>query len=91
MFLPLTTPSSPLRHKLPPMAKSRHDWALYIASNIHEQLHEMFYVYDVKYYFHTDTVYDRRYYFDFPSAGRNLSVAQRAANKEKEAVLFTVG
>lgn len=72
-----------------PITESRHDWALYIASNLDEQLHEVCNVNGVQFYFHGDTKYNRRNYVDVPFAGGNLSAAKRAAKKATRAARIT--
>ena len=89
-FQTLTTPDGLVMHAHGPMAGSRHDWALYVASDMDEQLQEVCYVNGVQYYFHGDTGYNRRHYLDVPFAGGNLSPAQRAANKSTGAARVTV-
>lgn len=55
MFQTLTTSDGPVMHAHGPMAGSIRNWALCIASNMSEKLHEVRNVNGVQYYFREDT------------------------------------
>ena len=86
----LTTPDGLILHAHGPIAGCRHDWALYVRSNIEQQLREVLSVGGCQYYVHGDSGYNRRDVVDVPFQGAHLSGAQLAANRTTSSVRVTV-
>lgn len=76
----VTTPDGLILHAHGPMAGCRHDWALYLDSDIDEQLEAVWPMEREEYYVHLDTGYNCRHCLGVPFSRASLTAAQRAAN-----------
>lgn len=67
----------------------RHDWTLYVCSNIKNQLENVCFVDGDKYYVHVDCGYKLRSVVDVPFQGEKLSAAASSANYHLNSVRVT--
>lgn len=89
-FQTITGPDGIIIHAHGPMEGRRHDWALYVESDIERQLREVCLLGGEQYYIHADSGYNRRDVIDVPFQGANICPAARAANESTARARVTV-
>lgn len=89
-FQTMTTPDGLILHAFGPLEGCRHDWALFVRSNIETQLENVCFVNGVQFYVHADSGYNRRTVIDVPFQGAHLTRAQKKANTATASVRVTV-
>lgn len=72
------------------MSGSRHEWVLYVRSDIERKIRDVLNVDNVQYYVHVDSGYNRREVVDVPFQRAHLTAVQRATNRSTSSVRVTL-
>lgn len=86
----VNTPDGLIQHVYGPLEGRRHDWTLYIRSELDEVLPMVLEVDGVRYCIYGDSGYNARWYMEVPFQGATLSAAQKAFNKAMSSVRISV-
>lgn len=86
----VSTPNGLMLHVAGPIEGRRHDWALYVHSDVKVNLLVVLEVENVKYRIYGDSIYNQRWYMEVLFQGALLSVAQAAFNAAMSRVRITV-
>lgn len=86
----LNTADGMIAHVYGPVEGRRHDWTLYVRSNLEDTLPVLLDVNDKRYCIFGDSGYSRRWFLEVPFQGSNLTAEQKAFNKAMSAVRITV-
>lgn len=86
----VNTPDGMVVHLFGPMEGRRHDWTLYVQSDLDSVLPEVLDLPLKRFCIYGDSGYNRRWYIEVPHQGSNLSAAQSAFNRAMSSVRITV-
>jgi len=89
-FQAVTTPDGMFAHVYGPLEGRRHDWTLYMRSDIDEQLNNALLVDGKQFCIYGDSGYNWRSYLEIPFQGAALSEDQTAFNKAMSGSRITV-
>ena len=76
----VTTPDGLILHAYGPMEGRRHDWTMYVKSDLDSQLADCLNTNGRQFCLYGDSGYNRRIYLDVPFQGSNLIASQTVAN-----------
>lgn len=77
----VTTPEGLILYATGPMKGCRHDWKLYLRSELYETLDELIFIEDKMYCWYGDFGYNTRAFLEVPFQGFNLTAAQKLCNR----------
>ena len=86
----VTTPDGLILHAYGPMEGHRHDWTMYVKSDLDSQLADCLNTNGRQFCLYGDSGYNPRIYLDVPFQGSNLSASQAVANANMSKSLVTV-
>ena len=86
----VNTPDGLIVHVCGPIEGRRHDWTLYVKSELTAILSSVIDIDWKRFCLYGESGYNRRWYMEVPFQGRELSAAQRAFNKAMSSVRIIV-
>lgn len=86
----INAPDGLMLHVAGPIEGRRHDWTLYIRTDLERTLPKLLDIDGVRYCIYGDSGYSRRWYLEVPFQGATLTAAQRAFNSAMSEGRITV-